>query len=309
MRLRVGYLIAAGVIAAAAGVVGLAAYQRGRENARPPAAAAPRRAEREKSLAVGDLQLKDRDPAGKLRWRVKSSGKIDFDRQQMIARGSGVRWELARADGDAMLLSAPEFVVDYPRRRIALSRGVEATSSVGGLQFGAARVDYNMATEHLLAGGPVNAVFRDYRLAAGSLSCYRLAHEATLGAGVDGGYRDFLLTAGTITLDTARQSAVLTGSPRVRRGQYTARADRAEVDGVAQHVRLSGGVRLQRGDTLSARAPRALLGKLTQRAEMSGGVHLTGQGFTGSGARLVVDAARSRATLSGGVRVCAPLRW
>lgn len=311
MKLRTGYLIAAGGLLVAAIVIGLAttSAKRLKQRAQAPPSRPEKELPRHARLNFGDLQLKDRDEQGNLRWQIASSGKIEFDRTKMIARGSDVRWELARVNEETMLFAAPEFVVDYPGKTVSLSKGVEASSEAEGISFKAQQVHYDMETEHLHAGGPITAQFQDYDLEAGALGFDRLASRANLVGDVTLHYRDYVVKAGKVVMDMGQRCATLTDRPRVERGEYSARAKTVEVDAANEEVRLRGDARLKRGADMSARAPQAIFGKRSQRAEMRGGVTLTGEGFTAKGRKLVVDAANTTMTLTGGVSVSTKLRW
>lgn len=312
MKLRVGYLLAGVVFAAIVVIIAWAVYNSRRaalERATHAPAEPTEKAPAETRLEVDDVRVSDHDEHGELRWQVKSAGTLDFDRTTMVVRGTDIHWELIRPGEDVLLLTAPEFVLDYPAGRIALDKGVRAESSAGGMAFSASRAAYDLATERLRAEGPVTARLGEYDLEAGALGLNRLDHEVDLVGGVRLSYQDYLVTADRTVVDTASQQATLSGDPRVQRQEFTARARTVQMDGRSDQVRLRGAVRLDRGRDLSARAPEAVFERAAQRARMSGGVTLTMHGHTARGRTLVVDGATDTVTLSGGVQVSTRLQW
>lgn len=312
MRLRVGYLLAGAVLAAMVVIIAWGVHNSRRRAAEPrieTPAPPTQEAPDETRLEIDDVRISDHDEQGNLRWQVKSAGTLDFNRTTMVVRGTDIHWELIRPGEDVLLLDAPEFVVDYPAGHIALSKGVRAESSAGGISFTATQAVYDLETERLRAEGPVKARLGDYDLEAGALGFNRLAHEVDLVGGVRLTYQDYLVTADRTVVDTAAEKATLTGNPRMRRQALTARARTVEVDGRTEQVRLRGAVRLDRGKDLSARAPEAVFDRNAQRARMSGGVTLTADGYTARGRTLVVDGATDTVILTGGVRVSTRLRW
>lgn len=312
MKLRVGYLLAGAVFAAIVVIVAWAVHNSRRQATERPAEAPAQptqEAPAETRLEVDDVRISDHDEEGNLRWQVKSAGTLDLNRTTMVVRGTDIHWELIRPGEDVLLLIAPEFVVDYPAGRIALSKGVRAESGAGGMAFTAAQAVYDLDAERLRAEGAVRAQLGDYELEADALGLSRLAREVDLVGGVRLNYQDYLVTADRVVVDTAAEKATLTGNPRVRRQEFTARARTVDVDGRAEQVRLRGAVRLDRGRDLSARAPEAVFDRNAQRARMSGGVTLTADGYTARGRTLMVDGATDTVTLSGGVRVSTRLQW
>lgn len=307
LRFRYGALIAVLMVAVAL-VVGIVASRNpDRSKVQTTAPSAARTAPDQAGLKVSGLEATDRDENGNLRWQIKSSGKMDFDREQMVARGQNVTWELIRADGAQMQLVAPEFVADYRAKLVTLTKGVKAESTKEGFAFQASQVVYDMAAEHLHASGPVTARLGDYDLKSKDLGFDRQGREVTLVGAVALGYQDYHVTAGRAVAHLTTREATLSGSPRLQRGDYVARAGTVQVNAETQQVHLTNAVRVSRGD-LSARAGDALFGKLSQQARLSGDVTLTGNGFTATGRRLVVDGEASTATLSGGARLTTRIR-
>lgn len=302
-------MVGGAVLLAAAAIVGVGVINKRRapqDGATAPVAAEKEQAALSRRAEVSGLRLEDRDKDGKLRWRIKTSGKIDFDQEKMTAKGRDICLELVRGEKQMMLL-APEFAADYKAEKMWLSRGIEAQTAPDGLSFKAGSLVYDMASQHLRATDGVEASLGEYELRAGALGFDREADQTNLVGDVLLKYKDFVIRSGKVVLSTATGEAVLTDGPRVDRGEYRGKAERIEVDTKKQEVRLVGGVQVTRGD-LVARAARALLGKRSRRADVTGGVKLKGEGFTASGKRLVIDGAKQTAKVSGGVHVRARIQ-
>jgi lipopolysaccharide export system protein LptA len=308
MKRRVGALIAAGVMVVAVVIVAAAVVSNKRQQAAapPPPLPKPKLAEGPQRLEMSGVQLQDFDQAGKLRWRIKSSGKLEFDRAKLIARGKDIQFEVMGADKRTILLSAPEFLIDYHGKKAALSKGVTAKASDGS-NFSAQAVTYDLAQDRLRAQGPVKAHWGDFDFRAGALGLARLSRVADFVGGVTLKYKDYTVTAAKVQADGAKRTATLRGSPKVTRGPYVATAGAVTVDAVAEEARLSGGVDLRRGE-LQATADSAALRKEPERAELDGDVRLEGRGFSTTGGHLVVDGRSSTAAMTGGTRTRVKVR-
>jgi len=291
------------VLGVAVGVIGFGRAPKATAPANTPAAEAARQPDR---LEVEGVQLQDYDKAGKLRWRVKSSGKLDVDRDKLLVKARDISFEVMRAEMGTLLLEAPEVEIDYRGKRASLAKGVRATGS-NKLSRESQTAVYDLASDRVRAQGPLKAHLGDYDLTAGALGFGRLANEADLVGGVRLVFKDLTVTADKAHVDLAKRTASLSGHLEAKRGTYTAAAGSVTVNAESDEARLAGGVSV-RNDKVRARADSAVLRKSAQVAELDGSVEVEGSGFSTTGGHLVIDEGAGTATMSGGTRTKVKVR-
>lgn len=136
------------------------------------------------AVQVSGAQIEQKDPSGKVEWRVTAGGDLQFDKIRQVAVGKNVKFELIRADKTPVTLTAPAFEANYDTKKLTFTQGVTGQMTGGGSSFKVARMEYDFATKKLLGSGGAQFLQGQYVATAQEIVVDAAAKKVRLRGGV-----------------------------------------------------------------------------------------------------------------------------
>ncbi len=153
----------------------------GQEQAKTPASSPTQTAA---GLNVQKAQIEQRDPQGKLEWRVTARGELEFDKERQIITGRDITFEMLRQEALPCVIHAPVFYADYNARKITFAKGVRGQISDGSAQFSVGHLVYDFDTYKLKGTGGVRFIHGPYIATAREIVLDGKAKKVRLQGGV-----------------------------------------------------------------------------------------------------------------------------
>jgi hypothetical protein len=174
-----------GVLVVTVGLLVLAT--RGGKHQRVVAAQSAPQAKADAVLPGVDIQgaqVEQRDPAGKLQWRVRAGGKMGFDKVKQVVTGQQVQFEVVQQDKPTVTLRAPKFEADYHNRKLAFTEGINGDLGNNQGHFAVNQISYDLATGKLVGTGGAKFVQGPYTAEAQQIVVDTHTRKVRLSGGV-----------------------------------------------------------------------------------------------------------------------------
>jgi lipopolysaccharide assembly outer membrane protein LptD (OstA) len=240
-------------------------------------------------------------PTPALPIEISGATYLEYNDQTGVLVAKGAPVVVTRGQTTAR---APRFRYEQRDRRLVAEEGVELTDR--GLVLQAQTAELRLTDDFVRARGDVRIHStregQTATLAAPQVEGSLRTRRFTAFEGVTVTRGEWTLTGQRVNYDDATRTAIVTGAPQVHYKNATMTADLITLLVADEVARAEGNVRLRRGN-LTARAPRADVFGRTNLAVLSGGVQAE-RGTDRLTADIVeVDMATDRVTARGSSRL------
>lgn len=109
-------------------------------------------------VTIEGADLEQRDPQGRLEWKVTAAGEFEFDTKQERITGHDVQFEMLQQDKLPVIIVAPVFDADYAARKLTFGQGVKGHLKDGSAHFQVSRLVYDFDTKKLVGSGGAHFV-------------------------------------------------------------------------------------------------------------------------------------------------------
>lgn len=133
----------------------LFALHKSNETQAPEKQAAKHPAEqpKEQALSIQGAQIEQKDKFGKVEWKVKAAGTLQFDKNQQVGLGKNVQFEIVQNGKTPIIVKAPSFRADYKAKKLLFTDGVSGRMTTVEATFKASRLEYDFDTRKLIGSG------------------------------------------------------------------------------------------------------------------------------------------------------------
>lgn len=114
------------------------------------------------AVQVSGGQIEQKDPSGKVEWKVTAGGDLQFDKDRQVAVGKDVKFEMVQTGKAPVTVNAPVFEANYTTRKLTFTQGVTGQLSDATSRFTANRLEYDFDTKKLLGNGGAQFVQGQY---------------------------------------------------------------------------------------------------------------------------------------------------
>lgn len=126
-------------------------------------AAKPEPASKVPGVSVQGAEIEQRDPAGKVQWKVTAGGDLVFDKDRQTVTGQNVTFEMVQQDQTPIVVKASEFQANYNSRKLTFSKGVSGRMTDGSAHFTVNHLVYDFDTKKLTGTGGAKFVQGNYK--------------------------------------------------------------------------------------------------------------------------------------------------
>ena len=135
-------------------------------------------------IAVEGAEIEQRDPQGKLEWKVTAGGELEFDKDRQTITGKQVKFEIVSTDRLPCVINAPVFHADYGARKLVFDQGVSGHMTDGSAQFRVNHLSYNFDTSKLIGTGGARFIQGAYSASANEIILDAKAKKVRMRGGV-----------------------------------------------------------------------------------------------------------------------------
>ncbi|MEN6643181.1 MAG: hypothetical protein ABFE08_12115 [Armatimonadia bacterium] len=132
-------------------------------------AAKPEPMKNPQGVSVQGAEIEQRDPAGKVQWKVTAGGDLEFDKNAQMATGHDVVFEMVQQDQTPIVVKASEFQANYNSRKLTFTKGVSGRMTDGSAHFTVNHLVYDFDTKKLTGTGGAKFVQGNYKAVANNI--------------------------------------------------------------------------------------------------------------------------------------------
>lgn len=109
-------------------------------------------------MTIEGAGLEQRDPQGRLEWKVTAAGDLEFDTGKQTVSGRDVEFEMLSQDRLPVIVLAPVLDANYDTKQLTFSQGVRGHLKDGSAHFQVNHLVYDFATKKLVGSGGAKLV-------------------------------------------------------------------------------------------------------------------------------------------------------